>query len=125
LTVYVLANKTAEEYVFNFTFTLPVAELNITEVTTAEFGVAKYLNITIESLSYSLWNLTVSKVTIMLQNQTVLAEDIVPENQTIIKPGEIAILLCQFNWEAYPDTDVVITVATKEGVEATTTFHIS
>jgi len=125
LTVYVLANKTAEEYVFNFTFTLPVAELNITEATTAEFGVAKYLNITVESLSYSLWNLTVSKVTIMLQNQTVLAEDIVPENQTIIKPGEIAILLCQFNWEAYPDTDVVITVATKEGVEATTTFHIS
>jgi len=125
LTVYVLANKTAEEYVFNFTFTLPVAELNITEVTTAEFGVAKYLNITIESLSYSLWNLTVSKVTIMLQNQTVLAEDIVPENQTIIKPCEIAILLCQFDWEAYPDTDVVITVTTKEGVEATTTFHIS
>ncbi|MEM3458337.1 MAG: hypothetical protein QXN36_05940 [Candidatus Bathyarchaeia archaeon] len=126
LTVYVLANKTGEEYVFNFTFALPVAELNITEVATAEFGDfhTKYLNITVESLSYSIWNLTVSKVTIKLQNQTVLAEGIIPENQTIIKPSEIAILLCQFDWKAYPDTDVVIIVATKEGVEATTTFHI-
>jgi hypothetical protein len=126
LTVYVLANKTAEEYVLNFTFALPVAELNITEVATTEFGDfhTKYLNITVESLSYSIWNLTVSKVTIRLQNQTVLAEDIVPENQTIIKPGEVAILLCQFNWEVYADTDVVITVGTREGAEATTTFHI-
>ncbi|MEM2117741.1 MAG: hypothetical protein QW386_01825 [Candidatus Bathyarchaeia archaeon] len=126
LTVYVLANKTGAEYVFNFTFALPVAELNITEVATAEFGDfhTKYLNITVESLSYSIWNLTVSKVTIKLQNQTVLMEDIIPENQTIIKPSEIAILLCQFNWEPYSGSDVVITVATKEGVEATTTFHI-
>ncbi len=124
LTIYVIANEMSAEYTFNFTFTLPVAELNITEVVNMEFGATKYLNITVESLGYSIWNLTVSKVTVKLQNQTVLADDMAPENQTIIKPGETAVILWIFDWGKYPNTDVVVTVVTKEGVEASTQFHI-
>jgi len=124
LIVYVIANKTSEEYSFDFVFNLPKAELNITEVTNIEFGATKYLNITVESSSYSIWNLTVSKVTITLQNQTILAEDIVPENQLIIKPGETAAVLCLFDWGKYQNTDIVVTIITEEGIETQTTFHI-
>jgi hypothetical protein len=125
LTVYVIANKTSEEYSFDFVFNLPKAELNITEVTNIEFGATKYLNITVESSSYSIWNLTVSKVTIALQNQTILVEDIVPENQVIIKPGETTVVLCLFDWEKYQNIDVVVTIITEEGIETQTTFHIT
>lgn len=124
LTVYAIANKTSEEYVFDFVFNLPKAELNITEVTNIEFGATKYLNIKVESLSYSIWNLTASKVIIALQNQTILVEDMVPENQIIIKPGETAILLCLFDWGKYPNTNIVVTIITAEGVEASTIFPI-
>jgi hypothetical protein len=124
LTVCVIANKTSEEYTFDFVFNLPKAELNITEVTNIEFGATKYLNITVESSSYSIWNLTASKVTIALQNQTILTEDIVPENQLIIKPGETAIVLCLFDWEEYQNMDIAVTIITEEGVETSTIFHI-
>jgi archaellum component FlaF (FlaF/FlaG flagellin family) len=124
LTIYVVANKTSEEYVFDFVFALPKAELNITKVTNIELGITKYLNITVESLSYSICNLTVSKVIVALQNQTILAEDIVPENQIIIKPGETAVLLCLFEWGKYLNTEIAVTIITTEGVEVSTIFHI-
>jgi archaellum component FlaF (FlaF/FlaG flagellin family) len=124
LTIHVVANKTLEEHVFDFVFALPKAELNITEIINEEFGLTKYLNITVESFSYSIWNLTVSKVIVTLQNQTILVEDTVPENQIIIKPGEIAIVLCLFDWGKHPDTDIVVTIITTEGVEASTIFYI-
>lgn len=124
LSVYCVANETSEEYAFEFAFTLPKAELTILEITSVEYGVTKYLNITLESSSYSLQNVTVSKVTIALQNQTILVEDTLPENQTLIKPGEIAVVLFIFNWEKYPDTDITVTVTTQEGVETSTAFHI-
>lgn len=124
LIVYAMENQTSANYTSQFLFVLPSAELNITEVTNTEFGVARYLNITVESSSFSLWNLTLSKVTIRLQNQTVLTEDMAPENQTIIKPSETAVILWLFDWGKYPNTDIVVTVFTNEGVEASTTFHI-
>lgn len=124
LTVYAITNETSEEYEFDFVFVLPKAELNITEVTIKEFGVSKYLNITVESLSHSLWNLTLSKVTVAFENQTILIEDVIPENQTIVKPGEIAVILCLFDWRKYPDTNITVIIGTIEEVKASTTFHI-
>jgi hypothetical protein len=131
LIIHVATNQTsgdyAGNYTFEFVFTLPFAELNITEIQEAptEIGVAKYLNITVENLGYSIWNLTIAKVTIKLQNQTTPLENIFPANQTIIKPGETAMLMCLFAWDEHSGEDIIVTVITSEGVEASQTFHIS
>ncbi|MEM3700295.1 MAG: hypothetical protein QXL57_05455 [Candidatus Bathyarchaeia archaeon] len=125
LTVYVIANKTSEAYTFNFVFQLPKAELNITEVTGINFGITKYLNITVESLSYSIWNLTVSKVTVAFQNQTIIVEDLFPENQIIISPGETVIILCLFDWEKYSNIDILVSIITVEDIKASIIFHTS
>lgn len=108
-----------EKYTFNFTLTLPMAELNITRVIHTEIAETKYLNITIENLNYSVWNLTISKVMITLPNQTEPLEQQFPENLIILKPNESAVLLCLCSWEAeHLGENITVTVVTKEGVEA-------
>ncbi|MDH7478320.1 MAG: hypothetical protein QHH17_08075, partial [Candidatus Bathyarchaeota archaeon] len=67
---------------------------------------------------------TLSKVIVAFENQTILAEDVVPENQIIIKPSETAVILCVFDWGKYPNTKIVVTIFTIEGIETSTTFHI-
>jgi len=110
-------NETSEKYTFNFTFTLPMAELNITSV--IHVSETKYLNITIENLNHSVWNLTISKVIITLPNQTEPLEQQFPENLIVLKPNESAVLLCVCNWEEEQlGKNITITVVTKEGIEA-------
>jgi len=112
-------NETSEKYTFNFTFTLPMGELNITRVIHTMIGETKYLNITVENLNYSVWNLTISKVIITLPNQTESLEQQFPENLIILKPNESAVLLCVCNWEEeHLGENITVTVVTKEGIEA-------
>jgi len=118
-------NETSVKYTFNFTFTLPMAELNITSVIHTVIGQTKYLNITIQNLNYSVWNLTISKVIITLPNQTEPLEQQFPENQIIVKPDEKVALLFAFDWEKYLDANITITVITKEGVEASTSWQVT
>jgi len=112
-------NETSEKYTFNFTFTLPMAELNITSVIHTVIGQTKYLNITVENLNYSVWNLTISKIIITLPGQTEPLEQQFPENLIILKPNESSVLLCVCNWkEGHLGENITVTVVTKEGIEA-------
>jgi len=113
-----VTNETLEEQLFEFVFTLPTAELNITDVTRTEIGITKYLNITVKVLDYSVWNLTISEVKITLQNQSVPLEQTFLKDQIIISPNSEAILLCAYDWIKYPPENITITVITAEGVEA-------
>lgn len=115
LTVQAVTNETSEEYTSNFKFTLPTAELNITSVTGTSFGGTEYLEITVESWYYSVWNLTISKVTVEFGNQSL--DQTFLQNQTIVKPSESAVLLCPFVWDAHVGESATITVVTVEGVE--------
>jgi len=110
-------NESSENYTFNFTFTLPMGELDITSV--FHVSETKYLNITIENLNYSVWNLTISKVIITLPDQTEPIEQQFPENLIILKPNESTVLLCLCNWkEEHLGKNITVTVVTKEGIEA-------
>ncbi len=111
-------NEPLEKYTFNFTLTLPMAELNITRVIHTEIAETKYLNITIENLNYSVWNLTISKIIITLPNQKEALEQQFPENLIILKPNESTVLLCLCNWkEEHLGKNITVTVVTKEGIE--------
>jgi hypothetical protein len=124
LTAYVNTSDALEEYAFQFTFPLPRAELNITDVICTWVGETKYLNVSVENQYYSQINLTISKVTITLQNQLEPLEQIFPQNQTILQPYDKAVLLCLFDWEKHPGETITITVSTSEGMEASQQFQI-
>jgi hypothetical protein len=112
-------NEPLEKCTFNFTFTLPTGELNVTGAFHTVISETKYLNITVENLNYSVWNLTISKVIITLPNQTEPIEQQFPENLIILKPNESTVLLCLCNWkEEQLDENITVTVVTKEGIEA-------
>jgi hypothetical protein len=111
-------DESSGKYAFNFTFTLPIGELNVTDVFHTEISETKYLNITIENLNYSVWDLTISKIIITLPNQTEPLEQQFPENLIILKPNESAVLLCVCNWkEEQLGENITVTVVTKEGIE--------
>jgi len=112
-------NEPLEKYTFDFTFTLPMGELNITGVFHTVISETKYLNITIENLNYSVCNLTISKVVITLPDQGEPLEQQFQENLIILKPNESTVLLCVCNWkEEHLDENITVTVVTKEGIEA-------
>jgi archaellum component FlaF (FlaF/FlaG flagellin family) len=123
LTINVTTNSLSK-YSFDFTFTLPVAELNITAIEPIEISGVKYLNLTFKNLDYSLWNLTLSKIIITVKDLANPLEYALPKNQTVItRGGEIA-FLCPFDWQKYLDKDITVTVFTDEAVEASLTYHI-
>ena len=124
LTVHAV-DESSEEYTFDFTFALPMGELNITSVAHAVIGGTKYLNITTENLNYSAWNLTISKVIITLPNQTEPLEQQFPENQITVTPGEKVTLLFAFDWEKHLDETITVAVVTKEGVETSTSWQVT
>ncbi|MBS7635891.1 hypothetical protein KEJ37_00860 [Candidatus Bathyarchaeota archaeon] len=109
---------------FDFIFILPVAELNITSVELAEVGEMKYLNITIKSKNYSLWNLTLAKIIVTVQNLTVPLEYVFPKNQALISVGSEVVLLCPFDWQKYSGKDLTVTVVSDEHVGASRVYHI-
>ncbi|MEM3874901.1 MAG: hypothetical protein QXU45_07205 [Candidatus Bathyarchaeia archaeon] len=124
LTVYVMANASQREYTFDFTFVLPVAELNITDINCIEIGGSKYLNVTVKNLDYSLRNLTLSKIVVVVQGLAVPLEYIFPKNQTLVNIGSEVVLLCPFNWQECLDKDVTVTIVFDEHVEASRVYHI-
>jgi archaellum component FlaF (FlaF/FlaG flagellin family) len=124
LTLHVIANISQKAYTFNFTFILPVAELNITAIDRIEISGARYLNLTLENLGYSLWNLTLSKIIVTVEGLANPLEYVLPKNQTVITIGSEIAVLCPFDWQKYSDRDVIVTVLTDEAVEASLTYHI-
>jgi hypothetical protein len=124
LTIHTI-NQTLKEYTFNFTFTLPITELNITSVSHTVTGETKYLNITIENLDYSVSNLTISKVIITLPDQTEPLEQLFPKNQIIVKPGEKVALLFAFDCGKHLNEIITVTVISEEGVEASTSWQVT
>ncbi|MBS7621032.1 hypothetical protein KEJ32_02810 [Candidatus Bathyarchaeota archaeon] len=109
---------------FDFIFILPVAELTITSVERAEVSRMKYLNITIKSMDYSLWNLTLAKIIVAVQNLTAPLEYVFPKNQALISVGSEVVLLCPFDWQKYSGKDLTVTVVSDEHVEASRVYHI-
>lgn len=124
ITVHTLTNVTLGNYTFEFVFTLPFAKLNVTDVLHTTLVGREYLTITVENSFFSVRNLTISKIKVMVENQTKPLEQTLPENQTIAKPGDIVVLLFAFNWSEHPDTSIIVTVITAEGIEASRTYQI-
>ena len=116
LTVYAVTSST--QYTFDFVFTLPGAELNVTSVLHTTVSSTRYLNVTVENSGYSLKNLAISNVTISIQNQNVTLEQTFSEDQIVIRPGETAVLQIAFNWEPYVGQNITVTVSAEEGVSA-------
>ncbi len=115
LTVHGL-DKTLMNYTSEFVFDLPMAELNITDVTHTTIGGTRYLNITVRNLNYSISNVTISEATMTLPDLPKL-EWSYPKSQAIVKPGGTASLLCIFDWEEHLGEILTATVVTEEGVQ--------
>ena len=123
LTIYA-ANQTLGEYPFDFSFTPPVAELNITAINCTAMGETGYLNLTVKNLEYSLWNLTLSKIVVTIQDVAGSLEYVFPQNHVIVNVGGEAVLLCPFDWQRYLGKSISVTVVTEELAEASTTYTI-
>jgi hypothetical protein len=123
LAIQIVADASLND-TYEFSFTLPVAELNITTVNCAEIGGTKYMNVTVKNLDYSLRNLTLSKIIVTVEGLANPLEYVLPKNQTIITIGSEIAVLCPFDWQKYSDRDAIVTVLTDEAVEASLTYHI-
>lgn len=125
LTVYAVTSN-ASEYRFNFTFTLPAAELKIVNVEQVEIGGTRYLNITVQNMDYSVWNLTVSKLEIFVESENQTFEQTFPRNQMILDNGQVATLFCLFDWSTYTGKNITLKVITIEGIETEPyTYNVS
>ncbi|MEM3578880.1 MAG: hypothetical protein QXL54_01480 [Candidatus Bathyarchaeia archaeon] len=125
LTVYANSNQTLREYAFDFSFTLPVAELKITAINHLTMGETGYLNLTIKNMDYSVWNLTLSKIILVIQDLAEPLEYLFPKNHVIVSIGSETILLCPFDWQKYTGKSITLTVVTEELVKATTLYTIT
>ncbi|MGQ9537974.1 MAG: hypothetical protein ACUVTE_00070 [Candidatus Bathycorpusculaceae bacterium] len=123
LTIYA-ANQTLGEYTFDFSLTLPVAELNITVINHTTIGETGYLNLTVKNLGYSLWNLTLSKIVITIQDLAEPLEYVLPKNHVKVNIGGETVLLCPFDWQRYLGKSITVAVVTEELVEASTNYTI-
>jgi len=124
LTLNVTSCQTFKNYTFDFVFTLPVAELNVTVVNCTTVGGANYLNLTVRSADYSIWNLTLSKIIVTVQGLADPLEYVIPRNQLILNVGEEIIFLCPFDWQKYRGKNITITAVTAELIEASTSYTI-
>lgn len=123
LTIYA-ANKTLGEYTLDFSFSLPVAELNITGIKPITIGETGYLNLTVKNLGYSLWDLTLSKIVITIQDLAEPLEYVLPKNHVTVNVGGETVLLCPFDWQRYLGKSITVAVVTEELVEASTTYNL-
>lgn len=125
ITVYVKATQTLKEYAFDFSFVLPVAELNITAINQVAISGTGYLNLTVKNLDYSVWNLTLSKIVVKIQDLAEPLEYIFPRNHVKVNVGGEAVLLCPFDWQRYIGKNVTVTVITEELVSASMICTVS
>jgi hypothetical protein len=116
LTIDVVTNDTLEKYSFDFSFILPIAELNIT--VNFEHKDTKYLNVTvtIKNLEYSLRNVTLSKIILIINTTTGLIEYeyVLPRNEIIIDIDNEAVFLFSFDRQKYSGNILTVTVVTEE-----------
>ncbi|MEM2281464.1 MAG: hypothetical protein QXZ68_05700 [Candidatus Bathyarchaeia archaeon] len=124
LTLHTVAVQTLKEYTFDFSLTLPVAELNITPISHVTIGETGYLNLTIKNLEYSVWNLTLSKIVVKTQDSATPLEYILPKKHVKVNVGSEIVLLCPFDWQRYLGKSITLAVITEELVEAWTTYTI-
>ncbi|MBS7647482.1 hypothetical protein KEJ24_06575 [Candidatus Bathyarchaeota archaeon] len=125
LVVYATANQTLQEYTFNFSFILPVAELNVTVVNCITIGGTKYLNLTVKNSGYSMWNLTLSKIVIVVQDLAAPLEYVLPQKHVTVSVGGETVLLCPFDWQKYLGKSITVTAITDEFMEVSITFTIT
>ncbi len=123
MTIYAVT-QTLGEYTFDFSFTLPVAELNITAINCTTMGETEYLNLTVKNLEYSLWNLTLTKIVITIQDSAEPVEYVLPKTHVTVSVGSETFLLCPFDWQRYFGKSIFVTVVTEELVEASTAYTI-
>jgi hypothetical protein len=114
LAVYTKTNESLTAYTFEFEFALPFAELNITNVSHTSLSGTKYLNVTIENKDYSAKSANITEITVTLGNQTT----ILMQSQFRIAPNSSFVILGVFDWEGHLGENIVITVTTVEGIEA-------
>ena len=116
LTIDVVTNDTLERYSFDFSFILPIAELNIT--VNFEHNDTKYLNVTvtIKNLEYSLRNVTLSKVILTINTTAGLIEYeyVLPRNEIIIDIDNEAVFLFSFDRQKYSGDTLTVMVITEE-----------
>jgi len=116
ITVYVVSNKSRNEYTFDFTFVLPVAELNAT-VHFETNETARYVNATIvvKNLEYSLWDLTLSEVilTVNASTRVFSYKYTFPEGE-VINVGSDVVLLFAFDKQKCSGNTLTLTVFTEE-----------
>lgn len=124
LTIYAV-NQTLGEYTFDFSFTLPVAELDVTVRDRIIMGETGYLNLTVKNLEYSLWNLTLSKIVVTVQGLAEPVEYVLPKNHVTVSVGGETVLLCPFDWQRYLGKSITVTVVTEELIEASTAYNNS
>jgi len=116
LTIDVVSNASLKKYSFDFSFILPIAELNMT----VNFGSneTKYLNVTvtIKNLEYSLRNVTLSKVILIINTTAGLVEYeyVLPRNEIIIDKGSEAVFLFYFDRQKYSGNTLTVMVITEE-----------
>jgi hypothetical protein len=116
LTIDVVSNASLEKFSFDFSFILPIAELNVT--VNFEHNETKYLNVTvtIKNLEYSLRNVTLSKIIFTINTTTgpVEYEYILPRNEIVIDKGGEAVFLFSFDRQKYSGNTLTVTVVTEE-----------
>ncbi|MEM3765407.1 MAG: hypothetical protein QXU46_00085 [Candidatus Bathyarchaeia archaeon] len=116
LTINVTTNTTpSKSYLFNFTFILPVVELNAS--VHFETDETRYINATIviKNLEYSLWNLTLSEVILTVNASTGLLnyKYTFPEDEMINVGGDVVLLLA-LDKQKYSGGTLTLTVFTEE-----------
>ncbi|MEM3788968.1 MAG: hypothetical protein QXN95_03775 [Candidatus Bathyarchaeia archaeon] len=116
LIINVVSNTTPSgNYSFDFTFILPVAELNAT--VQFETGETSYINATIvlTNLEYSLWNLTLSEVILTVNASTDLFryKYVFPEDEVINVGGNVVLLFALDKQKCSGNT-LTLTVFTEE-----------
>jgi hypothetical protein len=116
LTIDVVTNASLERYSFDFSFILPIAELNMT--VNFEYNETKYLNVTvtIKNLNYSLLNVTLSKVILTINTTLgpVEYEYVLPKNEVVIDKGGEAVFLFFLDRLKYSGNILTVTVITEE-----------
>ncbi len=85
-----------------------------------------HFNITIQNSEFSPEEANITEIRVNIGNIIVaeLTDDTVPSLPFILPSGTDITFMCSWNWSPSSGKDVVITVETSEGYEATYTYRI-
>jgi len=105
--------------------TPPPIILNITYVGFDPID-TNHFNITVQNSEFSLEEANITEVHVTIENIIVakLADDTVPSLPFILPSGADITFMCSWNWSTSSGKDIIVTVETSEGYEATYTYRI-